>query len=133
MHKIAKNILQKSFKSAKMTTFENSLNPSKHVQIEFWIVEKIAIEYLNRMLKKWWKFIQPIFWYCKYCCQGALFACFWKSEKMNFCWYLLKERSYDLIDVWKKKLMILPDFHLKYFFIWIKIDENIHISNRFIF
>ena len=104
MHKTSKNIVKKTFKSAKMNIFENSLNSSKRVQIEFWIVEKIAIEYLNRMLKKWWKFIKPIFWYRKYCCQGALFACFWKSEKMDFCWYLLKERSYDLIDVWKKNL-----------------------------
>ena len=51
MHKTAKNILKKSFKSAKMNIFENSLNSSKRVQIEFWIVEKIAIEYLNRILK----------------------------------------------------------------------------------
>ena len=102
MHKTSKNIIKKSFKSAKMDIFENSLNSSKRVQIEFWIVEKIAIECLNRMLKKWWKFIKPIFWYRKYCCQGALFAWFWKSEKTDFCWYLLKERSYDLIDAWKK-------------------------------
>ena len=104
MHKTSKNIVKKTFKSAKMNIFENSLNPSKDVQIEFWMVEKIAIECLNRMLKKWWKFIKSIFWYRKYCCQGALFACFWKSEKMDFCWYLLKERSYDLINLWKKNL-----------------------------
>ena len=84
MHKTSKNIVKKSFKSAKMNIFENSLNSSKRVQIEFWIVKKIAIECLNRMLKKWWEFIKPIFWYRKYCCEGALFACFWKSEKWIF-------------------------------------------------
>ena len=29
-----------------------------------------------------------------------------KKWKTDFFWYLLKERSYDLIDVWKKKLIV---------------------------
>ena len=54
--------------------------------------------------KKSWKFIKSLFLIRKYWCQGALFSWFWKSEKMDFSWYLLKKRSYDLINVWKKNL-----------------------------
>ena len=54
--------------------------------------------------KNSWKFIKPMFWYCKYWYQGALFSWFWKVEKIHFSRYLLKKRSYDLIDVWKKNL-----------------------------
>ena len=82
--------------------------------------------------KKSWKFIKPLFWNRKYWCQGALFSWFWKGEKMDFSWYLLKKRFYDLIDVWKK-LMILSDLHLKYFCIWVKIDKNIDILDCVIF
>ena len=82
--------------------------------------------------KNSWKFIKPIFLNRKYWCQGALFSWFWKGEKMDFSWYLLKKRSYDLIDVWKK-LMILSDLHLKYFLIWVKIDKNIDILDWLIF
>ena len=53
MHKIAKNILKKSSKNAEMNIFENSLDLSKNFQIEFWIAEKIAIEYLTWNPKKY--------------------------------------------------------------------------------
>ena len=52
MHKIEKNVLKKSSKNAEMNIFENSLDSSKNVQIEFWIAEKIAIEYLTWNPKK---------------------------------------------------------------------------------
>ena len=52
MHKIEENVLKKSLKNAEMNVFENSLDSSKNVQIEFWIAEKIAIEYLTWNLKK---------------------------------------------------------------------------------
>ena len=54
--------------------------------------------------KKSWKFIKPFFKNHKYRCQGALLTWFQKSEKMDFTWYLFKERSYDLINVWEKNL-----------------------------
>ena len=54
--------------------------------------------------KKTWKFIKPFFENHKYRCQGALLTWFQKSEKMDFTWYLFKERSYDLKNVRKKNL-----------------------------
>ena len=54
--------------------------------------------------KKPWKFIKPFFENHKYRCQGALLTWFQKSEKMDFTWYLFKERSYDLKNVRKKNL-----------------------------
>jgi len=104
MHKIVKNVLKKSSKNAKTNIFENSLDSSKSVQIEFWIAEKIAIEHLTWNPKKPWKFIKPFFENHKYRCQGALLTWFQKSEKMDFTWYLFKERSYDLKNVRKKNL-----------------------------
>ena len=54
--------------------------------------------------EKPWKFIKPFFENHKYRCQGALLTWFQKSEKMDFTWYLFKERSYDLKNVRKKNL-----------------------------
>ena len=52
MHKIEKNVLKKSSKNAEMNILKNSLDSSKNDQIEFWIAEKIAIEYLTWNPKK---------------------------------------------------------------------------------
>ena len=60
--------------------------------------------------KKSWKFIKPLFLNREYWCQGVLFPWFQKGEKMDFCWYLLKKRSYDLINVWKKNLWFFRIF-----------------------
>ena len=73
----------------------------------FWRCSKIFKTHPNRILNsgknRYWVFylffknvgnsINTILIYLKFSCHTCFFACLWNMEKMDFCWYLLKERS----------------------------------------
>ena len=120
MRKTGKNYVKKHVKNGESHNFQKVLKSSIRLQMTFWIAEKIAIEYLTWNPKKIWIFIKQFLKNHKYRCQGALLTWFQKSEKMDFTWYLFKERSYDLINVWKKKTYDPSGFSPEIFFYWNK-------------
>ena len=79
------------------------------------------------------KIHKAIFWKSQISVSRCTFDLISKKWKNGF--YLISFQEKVLWPYWcvEKKLMILPDFHLKYFFIWTQIDKNIDNSNRVIF
>ena len=113
----------------------------------FWKCSKIFKTNLNRILNsgknRYWAFylffknlgnsINTILIYLTFSCRTYFFSCLWNMERMNFCWYLPKKRSRKVFDVWKKKLMISSDSHLKSYLNRTKTREKIDFSKWDIF